>query len=572
LQYQLANKDVPMDRTLSVLAYLGWNFDTRIPSLSWAMFALQPFGLFAVLRRGGPVAGVAAGWAVAATLFPWWMSQSLPAQNPRNQVDFLPAGALLAAWGAMTVAAPIATRLRVAAVSTSWAVVAAFLVLSAEPLADLLCRPVSPQETGAGFDYQVEANVFDTSIPKNAGFHFRPAYMRTQYGRYADGVFARGEIRLDERSAIATARAEWLDPRVSSRFTEECVFTRAFRVLLYLPSGPGCTAAKAWVGALADAGYAPALLEEGGRAKDRGDLAEAEAMLLRAAGTVRAHPVAWLALGNVREQRMDAAGMLVAADRAVAVAKEWHFPGPTIAEALRLRARALAMLGHKEEGEATLATATCAKGARFPTFCGTPLQRLAGTLGPASGSPLPPLPALAESQQPAPPEAPPAWTTRLALWTLDGEVLPADWFHGSTPGGTPRAWLDPTPGGAVLVLAADPGEPVALACAPLLPASARMALRMRWKLDAEDPTQRGRFTVEARMADAGGKVRTVLGTPVAERVVQAGTTTPWRVDRFDFRAPNAAQVRLCLKAEAPGRIRATVDWVEALRVTEGGGP
>lgn len=571
LQFQLANKDVPIEPTLGVLAYLGWNFDTRVPALSWASFALQGAGLVLLLRRAGAARWALLGWVAVAVLFPWWMSRSLPAQNPRNAIGFLPIGSLLAGSALCALATAISTRARRPTLAPALAV-APLVALAVEPIHDLLSRPVSPQETGAGFDYQFEAQVMDASTPRNVGLHFRPAYMRTQYARYAEGIAARGTLALDERSVIATARAEWLDPRVSTRFPPECVFQRAFRVVLYSPPGPGCDAMLAWLRAAAEElDYVPARMELAYRARDAGDLGQAEAQAMEAAAHLRAHPTALLFLAETREKRGDFEGALDAAGEAGDVARRWHFPGPSIAEAERVRARVLAALGRADEAKASDATARCARDARYPTFCGTLLSRFAGKSPPGGGPALPPLPALSEPQVAPPPEGAPAGTRRIALWSLDGEVLPSDWIDAAGPGAQARAWMEPAGPGMVLSLSADDRSPVTLVCAPMVPAAERLAVRMRWKLDVRGTTERGRLRLEARMAGEDGKVRAVLGRPVAERPLEVGTTTPWRVDRLDFRAGDAAQVRLCVVAEGPAQVRASVDWIEVLDANPGEG-
>lgn len=552
LQFQLTNKDAPAERTLAVVAYALWNFDSRVPALSYALAAAQLAGVVVAARRRDPLLLV---WVASAIVFPWYFSSSLPAQNPRNYLTFLPAAAVLVG---------------LAAARWPRASVAGLALLAAEPLVDLLTRTVSPQETGVGFDYHVEADVFDASVPKNAGFYFRPKYMLTQYRRYAPALEERTAFPVGADAWLASPRTEFLDSSITARYTEDCTFEQAFRVVVYAPAGPGCDAMKAWVRAGAEDGYVPFQLELGTRALAAGRLEEAETWLARAAERSVAHPAAWIALADVRLRAKDGAGMLAAAEEALAAARRWHFPGRVIGGVMDTRARALVMLGREADAAKVRDSANCARNSAYPTLCGTFAERLAHHLPTLQSAPptLPPLPSLTEPQDAAPPAAPPAGTRRLSLWALDGEALPAEWVDSAGTPEDPSATMDAAGGVTALVLRVRPERTAAVVCAGLVDAAPRMAVRARWKLDIDGDAGWTRLSLEARMADADGNVKKVLDQPVAERPLQTATPTSWRVDRFDFRTTDAAKVRLCAKLEGKVPGAATLDWLEIASVDE----
>lgn len=555
LQFQLTNKDAPADRTLGVLTYALWAFDSRVPALSYALVAAQLAGVFAAARRRDARTVLLLVWVASAVAFPWYFSSSLPAQNPRNYLSFLPAAALL---GGLALA--------------RWprASLAALAALAAQPLADLLTRTVSPQETGVGFDYHVEADVFDASAPANAGFYFRPKYMLTQYRRYAPALEVRTAFPVGPDAWLASPRTEFLDSSITARYTEDCTFRQAFRVVVYAPTGPGCDAMKAWIRAGAEDGYVPFALEIGSRALTAGRLDEAETWLARAAEASRAHPAAWIALAEARLRAKDGAGMLAAADEALDAARSWHFPGRVIGGIQDTRARALVMLGREDEATAARAAANCARASWYPTTCGTWAEPLVPDLPPLESPPptLPPLPSLTEPQDAPPPAAPPSGTERRALWALDGEALPAGWVDSAGTPEDPSGTMEPADGATALVLRVHPDRTAGVVCADLVDAAPRMAVRARWKLDVDGPAGWTRLQLEARLADADGNVKKVLDQPVAERPLQTATPTSWRVDRFDFRTVDAAKVRLCAKLEGKVPAAATIDWLEIAKVNE----
>jgi hypothetical protein len=555
LQFQLTNKDAPAERTFTVLAYALWNFDSRVPPLSWALAAAQLVGLGVALRRRDATTALLFAWAAAAVVFPWYFSSSLPAQNPRNYLAFLPVGAVL-------VGLALARWPRLAA--------GGLALFAVEPMVDLLTRQVSPQETGVGFDYQLEADVFDASVPANAGLYFRPKYLITQYRRYAPALETRAAYPVGPEAWLASPRTEFLDSAITARYTEDCTFEQSFRVVLYAPDGPGCDAMKAWIRAGADAGYPPFLMEEGARALSAGNLADAEAWLVKAAAVTRAHPAAWISLTDVYQRSRDGERMLAAADEALAIAKAWHFPGRVIGGVLDSRARALVMLGREPEAAAVRAAANCARTSSLPTLCGTWAEGVVKAL-PALESPpptLPPLPSLTEAQDAAPPAAAPNGASRLALWALDGEALPATWVDNSGTPDAPAGEMLQVDGTTALVMQVTPERPAAVLCAALVDAAPRMALRARWRLAVDGEQGWTRLVLEARMADAEGTVKKVLDQPVAERPLQTATATSWRVDRFDFRTTDAEKVRLCVKLEGKVPATATLDWIELSKVDE----
>jgi mannosyltransferase len=555
LQFQLVNKDAPADRTLTILAYALWNFDARVPPLSYALVAAQLAGLVVLLRRRDAPAVVLGVWALGGVVLPWVLSRSLPAQNPRNYLDFLPAAAML-----------------VGLALQRWprAAVGGIALLAAQPVWDLLTRPVSPQETGVGFDYQREADVFDASVPKNAGFYFRPTYMLTQYRRYAPALADRVALPVDGNAWLASPRTEWLDSSITARYTEACTFREAFRVVVYAPDGPGCDAMAAWVRAGAEAGYVPFRIEMGKRALAAGRVPEAEDWVRKAAESLVGHPAAWITLTDVRLRAGDGPGVLAAADAALATSVAWHFPGRVTAGIHNVRARALAMLARDEEAAAARAAATCAQTSQLPALCGTWAASFVPTLPPLELPPptLPPLPALTEPQDVPPPATPPFGATRLSMWALDGEALPAGWADGVGTPEDPSVTMEPTDGPIGLVLRVRPDRTAAVVCATLVDAAPRMAVRARWRLAADGPAGWSRLVLEARLADAEGNVKKLLDQPVMERPLQTATPTTWRVDRFDFRTTDAAKVRLCAKLEGKVPATATIDWIEIGKVTE----
>ena len=555
LQFQLTNKDAPAERTLTVLAYALWNFDARVPPLSYALVLAQLAGLVALVRRRDPISVVLGCWVAAAIAFPWIFSTSLPAQNPRNYLSLLPGAALLAGLA-------LQSRPRVAA--------AGIALFAAEPIWDLLTRTVSPQETGVGFDYKLEADVFDASVPANAGFYFRPKYMLTQYRRYAPALEARTGLPVDDNAWLASPRTEFLDSSITARYTEACTFRQAFRVVVYAPDGPGCDAMRAWITAGAENGYAPFQLELGTRALSAGNLTEAERWLAEAAATVRAHPAAWISLADARLRAQDGAAMLDAGDAGLAAAKSWHFPGRVISGIHNSRARALGLMGRDAEATTVREAATCALTNPFPALCGTWMEDFVPALPPLETPPpaLPPLPALTEPQDVAPPAGPPVASTRLALWSLDGEALPAGWVDNAGTADDPSAALEEVDGRGALVLRVRPDRAAAVVCAGLVDAAPRMAVRARWKLEPTGPSGWTRIVLEARLADAEGNVKKLLDQPVAERPLQTATPTTWRVDRFDFRTVDAQKVRLCAKLEGKVPAVATIDWLELAAVNE----
>lgn len=583
LRFQLANKDAPSDRTWTVLAYLWWNFDSRVPALSWVSAGLELAGLAVAIKRRDPLL---LGWVLAALVFPWFASRSGPAQNPRNYSDFLPVASVLvglAVDAALRAVAPWDQKSGRSGPAPATLALGGLVLLAAEPLHDLWTRPVSPQEIGTGFDYRVEADVLDAATPKNGGLYFRPPFLLTQYQRYAPALVGRGKRPVDRYAWLASSRSEWVDSTVTSRFPAQCTFTVAFREVLYAAPGEGCDALAGWVEHLADTGgasgrgYVPFQLELARRALAVNDLSLARSWAERARETLVGHPAAALTVADTAMRQADYPAALEASWEAVAITRSWRWAGPAIAQAWTSAAKALEKLERPEDRARALDAANCARKVLWPWFCGTgPGSGRVMSLLPLApgGGPPPtvaPLPALSESQAPPPPDSLPARATRLGLWPLDGEVLPSDW---SDAGGTiadPSAVMDLVDGFAVLSLAVGPDRSTALACAPMVPASPLMAIRARWRADyaTESPGTRTWVFFEARMAGLDGRVMQLGGSPVMERPMTTASGTSWRVDRFEFRTPpDARQVRLCLKVDGGVPARLAVDWIETLALGE----
>lgn len=584
LQFQLANKDVQTDRTWTVLAYAWWNVDSRVPALSWCYAAAQVAGVAVALRRRDPML---LGWVAAAFVFPYLASRSGPAQNPRNYSDLLPVACVLIGVALHGAARRVLGFFR--APGAAGVAVVALIALAAEPLHDLWTRPVSPQEPGTGFDYRTEAAVFDRAAPANGGLYFRPTFLLTQYRRYAPALEPRGKRPVDRYAWLASARSEWVDSAVTARYAPECTFNTAFRQVVYAASGPGCDAMNAWVAHLADVGgaggrgYVPFQLELAKRALAANDLVAARRWAERADAILVAHPAAALTLAEVAMRQEDWSAALTASEHAVAITRDWRWPGSTIAQAYTSAAKALEKLERADDRARALAAANCARVVQWPFLCGTGpgAGRIMAwlPLAPTGGPPpaVAPLPALRESQAAAPPAAAPDGTTRLleggSIWPLDGEVLPSDWTDAGGTATEPSATMATVDGVTALVLAATPDRTsAALACVPLVPASPRMAIRARWRADyTPTPGAEGRTWMffEARMADDAGKVMQLGGAPVMERPLTTASGTSWRVDRFDFRTPaDARQVRICLKVDGKVPARMAVDWFEVLAVDE----
>jgi hypothetical protein len=582
LQFQLANKDAPADRTWTVLAFAWWNFDSRVPALSWFYAAAQITGVLVALRRRD---ALLFGWVLAGLVFPYLASRSGPAQNPRNYSDLLPAASVLVGLALSSVVARAPSSGRLAA---AWAGLPLLLIgaLSAEPLFDLWARPVSPQEPGTGFDYRTEAIVLDRSAPKNGGLYFRPPFLLAQYRRYTPDLEPRGKRPVDRYAWLASSRSEWVDGVVTARYSSECTFNSAFRQVVYAAPGEGCTALNAWVRHLADVGgrdglgYVPFQLELAQRAMAANKLDEARVWASRAEGILVAHPAAALILAEIALRQEDYAASLAAFEHAVAITRAWRWSGASIAQSWTGMAKALDKLGRKEEQQRALDAANCARIVTWPYLCGTGpgSGRLMALLprAPGGGPPpaIAPLPPLREAQAPPPPVAAPIGAQRVldgaSMWALDGEVLPSDWTDAGGTVSEPSAQMDTVDAFTALTLATTADRSTALACAPLVPASPSMAIRARWRADYQSGAGiEGRTWIffEARMADADGKVMQLGGSPVMERPLTAASGTSWRVDRFDFRTPaDAKQVRICLKVNGAVPARLAVDWFEVLAV------
>lgn len=574
LGFQLGAKDSPAERTVAVLGYLGWAFDSRVPAWSWLLAGLQLLGLGVVgarvlgwWREAGEgasperraLARFLAAAAVGMGVLPWLASRSLPAQNPRNYLDLLPLAALIVGVGVQ------AAQERWGRALGPLALVAVGL-LSMDPLTDLLRRPTSPQEPGPGFDYQVEADVLAASIPPNGSLRFRPGYLLLQYERYAPELGERVKARLDRRTWLGMSRGEWLDSTVQARYPEACTVRTGMRFVLYAPEGPGCEALQVWLTEVAAAeGYVPFLQELARRERDAGHVDGARALAERAVKRSWWHAGPWLLLAELRLADQDLPGAAEAAERALSITRRWHAGGPAIGEAFGMIARVEAARGDAAAAAAARASADCARSQELPTLCGTALEpwigRFATVTPPAPV--YPPLPALSEGQLPPPPAEPPAGAERLALWPFDGEVLPEGWSDVSGRPDAPAASMEEEDGRPALVVANAEGLPTALACGPAVPSAQRVSVRGRWRSRLGSGEGRTSFAWELRFLDEQGEILRVGGVPALARPLWTASATEWRVDRFDVRAPpGAARVRACVKVDGtvPGRL--VVDWLE----------
>lgn len=577
LQEQLATKDAPAARTLSVLKYLFWNFDGRVPTLSWVVLALQALGVGVAAWRRGPVGGVLLGFAISGVLAPWYASRSEPAQNPRNYITLLPASAMLAALGAAGVWHLL--RRAIPRLPGSAAVLAPVLALLAvDPLKDLLTRPVSPQEPGTWFHYKREALELDYAIPRDTAVQVKPAYMLRQLARYAPGLDARAQrMVLPRRAWLGYGRTETPDAALVGGYSARCTFKNAFRLVWYAPDGPGCETLLGRMALVGETdGYPPFLLELALREAEAKDFPRAVAHARQAAEVVRGHPSPWAIVADISIKARDFDTAADAAHRALDIARRWRFPGGAIAAQAELEAQALAALGRAEEADAALAVSRCARAHPWPYLCGTWLEfvRRPDVSGAASvktstgaialPAPVPTgLPAPTEPQDEAPPADPPADMERAELWTMDGPDLPEGWatFNGAK---TPAAAR--VADGAMTVGSTEAPQ-IALACSAALPAAGKVAVRMRWKADVVSGSTWA--VLEVRPTDADGNVLQ-SGGPIIARLLASPGSTDWRVDRVDYAMPEGAVgAKVCLKADGSAATAMTVDWLEVAR---GGAP
>lgn len=552
LRFQLANKDAPSARTLFALRYALWSPDERIPWLSMALAASQVGGIALAARRRD---GWLLGWAVVGVVAPWVLSSSGPAQNPRNHIVFLPAAAVLisGAYGA------VRRWLRPSVV------IAAYGGLLVSSYWHIYDRTTSPQERSLGFDRRVESQVLDASIPVNAGLHFRPSYVLNQYRRYAPALADRNALPLDTNAWLGISRAEWLDPSVTARFSRECTFETGFRLAFYAPDGPGCQAVQWWMPVVAEAlDYVPFEQELAVRELEAGNLALAEKWAIMAAAGVRGHPSPALTLARIRLREEDGDGALEAAKTALAVAIEYGFGGPTMAEAWGIEASAYQLLGEGEAGANALRQVECARKLTFPQWCGRWLEGFSPEIPESDRYKQDkPLPALTESQLAAVPEDPPKGSERRAVWPFDGTSLPEGWSDLVGTDDAPSASVTEVEGGSALVVANTATQESAVVCGPATDAVGRVAIRLRWRVEHSEGDGRTGAYLEVRMLDAEGHPLRVAGNPVMERALTTTRAVPWRVDRFDVRTANDAEkVRVCLRVDGSVPARWSVDWMD----------
>jgi hypothetical protein len=586
LKYQLQFKDAPSARTWEVLGYLRWCFDSRIPLLSWALLLLQPVGLLVAARRRQGLGVYLWTWALVGVIAPYAFSKSQPAQNPRNYIDFLPAAMALAALGLDALPKALPGR---------WIALALGL-MAAEPLHDLLTRPVSPQEPGPGFDYRAEAMAWTEAMPKEARALFRPGYMLTQYERYSR--FLTGAAK-DVRTAapgtwLLLARGEGLDPQVQATYPERCVFRHGFRVVTWAPRGSGCEALEQAIAS--ETAYVPFLLERGQRLLLQGDAKAAAEAAALAEARLGFHPAAALLLARAHLQAGDGEAALRAAERAEQIHRDWRMGVGAVVESIGLQIDALRLLGRREDVARAEEEVRCLRAAPRPMLCGTALELLAAN--PFAPMPEPnlvavgALPPPTEEQDPSPPEAPPVGADLYALWTFEEtpqEGLPDDWRVLAGEVATA-----PTAEGQTLVVRTSPDVTSSAACGPLQPVAPRMSLRARWRASIAEPSgeldpgagaqaapatpgplpqagAQGRTWValEARATDANGIGIKVAGAPGIARPFQVPVSTDWRTDRAIYVPPPAAKgVRFCLKIDGPLAGEGGLDWMEVARIPE----
>ncbi len=580
LKYQLQFKDAPAARTWEVLGYLRWCFDSRIPMLSWALMLLQAGGVLVALRRRGPVSIYLLCWVVIGIVAPYAASKSQPAQNPRNYIDLLPAAMALAALALDRLPAMMSTR----------AVAAGVALLAAEPLHDLLTRPVSPQEPGPGFDYREEAMAWQEAMPSEARALFRPGYMLTQYERYSR--FLTGAAK-DVRSVapgtwLFLARGEGLDPYAQAAYPEACVFRNGFRVVAWAPKGEGCQALTKVVDTRDD--YPPFLIERANRLLLAGDAKGAVDAAAKADGILVHHPAAALLLARAHLQDGNGEAALVAAEHAEQINRNWRMGVGAVVEAIGLQMDALRLANRKEELPALDAEVRCLRAAPRPMLCGTMLEVFAAN--PFLPMPEPnlvevgPLPPPTEEQEPEPPEAPPVGSDLYAMWTFDVSPPVVDDIAG-----LPDSWRVLTgevenardADGSSMVVRTSADVASSATCGPLQPVAPRMSLRARWKADIADApapaagataeqVAKGRtwVAIEARATDEDGVGIKVAGAPGIARPFQVPVSTEWRTDRAIYVPPPSAKgVRFCLKIDGPLAGEGRLDWLEVARIPEG---
>ncbi len=593
LPVQLATKDAPAARTLSVLGYLLWNFDGRVPVASWGLLALESLGVavagVAVLRgeaadrpRRVVVAAVLLGWAIAGIAAPWFASRSEPAQNPRNYLSLLPAAAMLAAVGVGAIldfiqrAAPRLpgmAALSGAALRSAALPVVVLAGVSAEPMVDLLTRPVSPQEPGSWFHYRREALELDYSIPSDAALSVNPTYMLRQLAKYAPGLQTRSQrLVLARRAWLGFGRSVTPDGALVSGYSDACVFKHAFRLVIYAPEGPGCEQLRNRVALVGEAdSYPPFLLEMVQRERQAGQLVRAAELARKAAQVLRGHPGAWTTLAEIQLEAGAFDDALVAATEALEIARTWRFNGGIIAAMSDQRAAALVQLGRAPEADAALALGRCAKAHYRPYLCGTRLEvwgrpDLAGaaSVSVSAGAAVSPrpaptsLPALTEPQDADPPSESLPGLERAALWDPEGSALPEGWitYAGSAMPAAARG----VEGALVLGSTATPA--LAVVCGPSTPVATPATLRLRWRARVE-PGPVSWAVIEARPTDVAGHVIRANGGPIISWVLATNVPTEWRIDRVEYALPpGATGLRVCLKADAAARAELELDWME----------
>lgn len=551
LQHQLANKDAPAARTVWVLHYLGWNFDARVPVQSWLFLLLQLTGLGLVLRKRDATTATLVGWVLAGIVFPYWASKSGPAQNPRNYIDFLPAGATLVAIALARVPrAPLALL--------------GFAAVSIEPLADLLSRPVSPQEIGSGYHYRLDAQVLDQVMWGDDALIVRPEYLLRQYDRYVPALDVRKDNIPVRPAWVILERGGRLEPELQKLYTTDCTFTQAFRVVLMAPPGPQCDAYKA---ALVEVGegrsYPPFLLELAQRELDAGDAAAALRHAAQADDALVAHPAAAMMHARAALAAGQAQEALDAADKARDIAIRWVYPRGTVGEIDTMRSQAYALLGDDAAATDAAAQGACSRAAPHPYLCGVlrPLYEAVSGMS-FEGTAVTPPPAAKAAVAPTPaapalpadlPYAPEAESGFARAWGSPFDVLDESFVVVGDPARVQDGVLhlgDAAQGKTVVV------------CSPPAPAAPSMRMRARWKADVDATGGRTFVVLEARPTDDKGTVLKNGGAPIIATLVGQNETFDWQVAEATYAPPpEATGVRLCFKLSGAGTGSLALDWV-----------
>lgn len=543
LQTQLATKDAPASRTLFVLAYLGWGFDNRVPIQSIVLVVLEAVGLGILLRRRPEHAGMWFGWALVAILFPYWSSKSLPAQNPRNYIDLLPA--------ASAVVAIALARFPV------WPVAPiVFALVSIEPLHDLLTRPVSPQETGSGYHYRLDAQVLDQVMAEDDALLVRPEYLLRQYERYVPRLRTRKENIPMRPPWVILARGTRLEAQLEQLYSTDCTFNQAFRVTLLAPPGPACDAYKAAIREVGERrGYVPFLLELGDREMAVANYDEAEQHARMAAERLVAHPAAQLQLAKILLAKQDWAGAADAGAKARDIAVTWRFPRGAAADAQEIVAKALAGAGDTEGAAKARQMATCIRDRAHPLMCSplvAPFFKATEKVAAKAGAP-------AAKVEVVPPQA-------EGNWDFAGAEMPAGW---ATVGNLPADLglrVELHEGAEAATIGNVNVGQEALGCGPGVLGTGEIHITGRFAVEVAGGGSPSFGAVEARALGPDNTVLKSNGVPYITMVASSNSNKGWT--DFDTAWPvpeGGIGVKLCMKVAGSGYGQL---WVDKLAVVK----